>query len=292
MPVTKAKPEPVFPDVAAWPGESPASAPAGIGHNKPPLEEQIPAEFRAALLEDRPDFLTRFADLVEAADRAEATDDDTLARCGNLVNAYRKAISHIDATHRAVKQPYLDGGRLCDAEKNALRSVVDEAKAKVERIGNTYVAKREAEAKAERDRLLAEQRAAAERAAAAERERIRAEQEAARAVAEATNKADRDAAIERAAEAAREAEEAQAAAALETAIPAKSDPVRSDEGAVVSGKQEWECAVEDYTKAFHVVKTDPKVKEAIDAAVKRQVRAGQRELKGVKIWPVSKASFR
>ena len=47
----------VFPDVAPWP-EMPAqdrNPRVAIGDNRPPLEEQIPAEFREAL-KIRPDY--------------------------------------------------------------------------------------------------------------------------------------------------------------------------------------------------------------------------------------------
>ena len=281
--------KPIFEDVPAWPAPT-QFAPGG--HNRPPLEELIPTEFREALLADRPDFLVKLEQLIDSADRATATDDDTLKRCGNLVNAYRALTSHIDATHVAVKAPYLLGGRLVDAEKNALAARVKDAKAKVEGVGNAFVAKRDAEAKAERDRIAAEQRAAAERAAQAERDRAAAELAAAAAIANAINEDERRAATERALIAAEEAEEAMAAAALAPAAPAKPQQVRSDEGAVISSTTEWASEVEDYLAAFKAVKTDPKVKEAIDAAIKRQVRAGQRAIKGVRIWPVSKASFR
>lgn len=288
MPIAEKKP--IFDDVADWPAPQPAVA--TTGHNKPPLEELIPAEFREALLAERPDFLTRFDDLVAAADRAEAVDDETLKRCGNLVNAYRACINHIDATHKAVKQPYLDGGRLVDAEKNALRAAVDEAKKKVERIGDAFVAKREAEQRAERERIAAEQRAAAEAAATAERERERAEQEAARALADAANEDERRAAQERADLAAAAAEEAMAAAALAPAIPDRSEPVRSDEGAVISGRQEWKSEVTDYTLAFMAVEDNEKVREAIDKAIAQLVKVGKRTIDGVRIWPVAKANFR
>lgn len=282
--------KPIFNDVPAWPEAQPAAV--HMGHNKPPLEEIIPEEFRAELLREKPDFLNRMNDLVTAADRAHAEDDDSLGRCGDLVNAYRSAIKHIDVTHKAVKQPHLDAGRLVDAEKNALVDRVNDAKRKVETIGNAFIAKREAAQRAERERIATEQRAAAERAAQAEASRVRAEREAAEAQRAATTEDERKAAAERAAQAARDAEEAMAAAALAPAADNKPDPVRSDAGSTVSGKQEWQAEIEDYAKAFKAVKTDPKVKEAMDAAIKRLVRAGQREIAGVRIWPVAKASFR
>jgi hypothetical protein len=283
--------QPVFDDVEPWPEAKPAIA--SLGHNKPPLEELIPAEFRAKLLEDKPEFLTRLDAGIGAADRAQAVDDETLAKCGDLVNLYRAQIAHINATHKAVKDPYLQGGRLCDAEKNALIEKVETAKQQVERIGNAYVAEREAKLKAERDRIAAEERAAAQRAADAERARIEAERAAELATRKATNDAERQEAQARADAARAEADAAAENAALAAAqVTTKAEPVRSDAGASVSGKQEWTCATEDYLKAFKHVKDDPKVREAIDAAIKRLVRAGKRELVGVRIWPVSKATFR
>lgn len=284
--------KPVFDDVPAWPGENPASAPAPMGHNKPPLEEIIPAEFRDELLRERPDFLTKLDQAVEAADRVKVVDDESLGRAGDLVNLYRAMIKHIDATHKAVKQPYLEGGRLVDAEKNALHGRVSEVKQRVEDIGNMFVARRDAERKAEQERIAAAERAAAERAAAAERERQEAERRAQEAARSAASEEERRVAEEQAAEAARKAEEAMADAALAPAATEKTEPVRSDAGATVSGKQEWRSEIEDYGKAFRAVKDDLKVREAIDAAIKRLVRAGKREINGVRIWPVAKANFR
>jgi hypothetical protein len=280
----------MFNDVPAWPEAQPA--PATIGHNKPPLEEVVPEEFRAELLRARPDFFTKLEDAVGAADRANAVDDETLGRCGDLVNVYRALAKHIDAAHKTVKEPYLTGGRIVDAEKKALADRVDEAKRRVEAIGNGFVAKRQAEQRAEQERIAAEQRAAAERAAAAERERERAEREAILAQQQAANAEERAAAEERARIAAEEAEAAMSAAALAPAAAAASEPVRSDAGATVSGKQDWQSQVEDYTVAFMAVEDDEKVREAIDKAIARRVRAGSRKIEGVRIWPVAKANFR
>lgn len=280
----------MFDDVPAWPSAQPAAA--TIGHNKPPLEEIIPEEFRAELLRERPDFLTKLNDAVEAAGRAQATNDETLGRCGDLVNVYRAIIKHIEATHKTVKEPYLQGGRLVDAERKTLTERVEDAKRKVEAIGNAFVAKRQAEQRAEQERIAAEQRAAAERAAAAERERERAELDAIRAQQQATNDEERAAAAEIARKAAEEAEAAMSAAALAPAVAASAEPVRSDGGSTVSGKQEWQSRVDDYTVAFMAVEDDEKVREAIDKAIARRVRAGTRKIEGVTIYPVAKANFR
>ena len=285
---------PIFDDVPAWPEQRSQAAPPPAGHNRPPLDELIPQEFREALLAEKPEFLKKLDALVDAAERAKAEDDETLGRCGDLVKSYRAIIAHVEATHKAVKAPYLEGGRLVDAERKAMLAPVEAAKAKVEAIGNAYVAKREAEAKAERARIEAEQRAAAEAAARAERERIEAEQAAARAAADAESEEEREAAASAAAEAARCAEEAQRAAALAPAAPAERTLIHSDAGATVGGKQEWLSAVDDHAKAFKMVKNDAKVREAIEAAVQRLVKQtkGQIEIPGARVWPVSKANFR
>lgn len=287
MPVTQRKAEPA-PPPATTPNDNPRAV---IGGNKPPVEDQVAAEFREELLRDRPDFLVKYDQLVDSADRAVAEDDATLGKCGDLVRGYRALLSHIAATHKTVKQPYLDGGRAADAEKNELVEKVEAAKRKVEGIGDAFVAKRAAAERAERERIAAEQRAAAERAAEAERKREAAEAEARRAAQEAKNDDERREADERAAVAAAEAEQAMSAAALAPAAP-KNEPVRSDAGATVSGKQDWQSQVTDYEVAFIAVADDDKVREAIDKAIARRVRAGSRKIEGVRIWPVAKANFR
>lgn len=296
-----------FPDAPAWPGEAPDNPRAVIGGNLPPLEERIPLEFKAALLAERPDFLTLVDNAIGKVDpdpevpadfgavsRVVVTNDEQLGKAGNLVKIIRAAIQHVEGVHVAVKAPYLLGGRLVDAEKNALFGRLSAAKVKVEGIANVYLAKKAADEKAERDRIETQQREAAAAAAAAEAKRIAAAQEAARAIEEAETKEERDIAIEQAAKASEEAAEAVAAAALAPAAAKPTGLVRSDEGAAVSATTDWDCRVDDYLKAFKAVgKDDPKVREAIDAAAKRKVKAtkGVSEIPGVTKWPVTKGRF-
>lgn len=291
MPViTEKPPEPI----TALPGENPASNPrAGIGHNEPPLEERIAMEFREALLTDKPDFLQRVEDSIAAVDRAHVEDDETLKRAGDLDKILRACEQRVTDTHKVVKQPYLDGGRAVDAEKNRFAGRITDARKTLGSMMSAFMAKREAAERAERQRIADEQRAAEERARQAEREREEAERAAREAAANATSEDEREAAAKRAAEAREVAEAAMAEAALAPAAPVgRAEPVRSDAGATISGRTVWNSEVEDYSKAFRAVKGDAKVREAIDAAIARRVKAGDREIAGTRIWSTIQAVAR
>lgn len=238
-------------------------------HNAPPLEERIAMEFRDALLEDRPNFLHRLDEFVAAVDRAKVEDEETLGKAGDLANMLRKAEQHVDEVHKAVKQPYLDGGRAVDAEKKRLAGRISDARFRLSTEMNGFMADREAERRrAEAERIAGERRQA-ELAAQAERERQ-----------EALGENNPEAIVE------------MEAVALAPAAPKRPEPARSDLGSTVSGKTVWTSDVEDMTKAFKAVKGDEKVQQAIRDAVQRLVRAGQREISGVRIWSTTQAVVR
>lgn len=283
MPIVQAAPEPEVVDL---------NPRAVMGANEPPIEEQIAMEFREALLSERPDFMVRMESAVEAVGRAEVVDDETLGKAGDLAKILRACEAYVAEVHKAVKEPHLARSRACDAEKNALTGKITLARSRLADVMNAFMAKREAERRAEEMRRAAEARAAAEAAAKAEREAREAELAAQRAMAEAANEAEREAAAARAAEAQREAEQRMADAALAAAPVGKAEPVRSDTGSTISGRTVWQSEVEDYVKAMKAVKSDPKVREAIDAAVQRLVKAGQREIPGTRIWSTTQAVAR
>lgn len=282
--------QPAFSDVPAWP--TPQAPAADRHHNKPPLDEVIPIEFRERLLDGQPQFLALFHTYLDQAPLAEAYDDESLGRCGDLMNAYRECEKHINAAHKDVKEPYLQGGRLVDAEKNRLIDELNASRSIVKAKADRFVAEREARLRAERQRIEAEQRKAAEEAARAEREAREAELRAEQAAANAKSEEEREAAARAAERAQAEAQAKMEAAALAASAPTKAEPVRSDEGSTVSSKQEWKSEVQDYTVAFIEVADNPKVREAIDKAIAALVRAGKREIPGVRVWPVAKANFR
>lgn len=286
MPIVQEAPKPDL-------GENPASNPrAQMGDNMPPLEERIGMEFREALLSQRPDFINRMESAIAAVDRANVTDDETLGKAGDLEKILRACDGHVSETHKAVKQPYLDGGRAADAEKNRLISPITEARSALRNRMNGFMAEREAAIRAEQARVAAAQRAAQEEADRAARAAREAEEVAQRAAREATNDEDREAARLAAADAQAKAEEAIAAAPLAAAAPARAEPIRSDAGSTVSGKTVWNSEVEDFAKAFKAVKSNPKVQEAINTAIAGLVRAGTREIPGVRIWSTVQAVAR
>lgn len=267
---------------------------AVIGANEPPLEERIQMEFREALVSGKADFNLRMESAIAAVDRAVKLDGDgkvilvtedeeTLGKAGDLDNVLRACEGHISATHKTVKQPYLDGSRACDAEKNRLIDPITQARYRLKNAMNAYMAKREAERRAAQARAEAEQRAAQEAARRAEDEARQAEIAAARAAAQATSEEEREAAAQAARDAAAKAEEVIAAAPLAATVT-RSEPVRSDAGATVSGRKVWQSEVLDYDRAFQAVRTNPKVREAIDKAVAQLVKAGMTEIDGVRTW--------
>ena len=251
--------KPVFDDIPEWPAPR-SDAPPSKGHNRPPPEEVIPLEFREQLLADHPDFLTvldRYLGVGGeggAVDRASATDDESLGACGKVVKFLRNAEKHVADTHKAVKQPYLDAGRLVDAEKNALVGRILAGRDKVEGVMNAYAAKKRAEEAEEARRRDAERR--------------------------------------RLEELARENNIEAALPPPPPPPPAATQPVRTD-GATISTVIEYVCEVEDYGKAFKKVKDDAKVREAIDAAIKRIVKATKGQpIPGVRIWESTKTISR
>lgn len=279
MPVSQRKPASPnehFPAAPEWPEGQPAPK----DHNRPPVEEQVAAEFREQLLTVRPDFEARLADMLAAAARVEVIDDESLGRAGDLIKMYRAAERHIGETHKDVKAPYLAGGRAVDGEKNALIDRITPVRAKVQTKMDAYASKKAAEERAERQRIEQEQRRQAEEAARAQREADAAEERRLAAV-RAGEKVDEPAPAP-----------PPPPVAIAPVEPTKSEPVRSDAGSTVSGREVWNSKITDYTLAFIACEDNPKVREAIDKAIAAQVRAGKRKIDGCQIWPTAQAVAR
>jgi len=252
------------------PGETVDPNPrATIGNNEPPMEERIPLDFREALIDLEADFfkvLETYVGVTDAetgehkngqVDIAKCTNDTQLGKCGEVVNTLRKLGQRVEAAHKQVKEPYLLGGRLVDAERRALMSRIEEGGNRVNGLMKTY-----GDDKREKERL-------------------------------AQLKADED--RRKLEELARE-NGIEAVLPPPEPVVAKTEPVRSLGGATVSIGTEWKSQVEDYAKAFKHVSTNAKVREAIDAAIKSMVKATKgnngKPLAGVRVWEDTKVGAR
>lgn len=258
MPVAKRKIEP-----APLPGENTESNPrAVIGGNAPPPEEQVRVDFHEGMLAKHSTYEQRVADLLAAAERAVVNDQDSAGKAGDLIKSINAMGKAVDEVHSTVKKPYFEAGKVVDGLKNALANRLQSAKRIAADKQTEFLREEEAKREAARREAAAVAHAEAERAAEAERQRLAAE-----------NAGDLEALAE---------VEVVAAPAV---VPKAPEPIRSaDTGTVVSGRKEWQSQVLDYEVAAIQVLDDDKVKEAIDACVKRRVRAGIRNIEGVRIW--------
>ena len=255
-------------NVPDWPTNKvpPAAAGSQPGHNRPDMAEDALASFRD-LLDQRPDFDQRVRDVLGSAERAQAVDDETLGRCGDLVKQIRACMTVIGDAHTETKKPFLEAGRALDAEKNRLIDPLERAKRIVEGKQSEFLR---------------------------ERERARAEEERQRREAEAAQR--REEAVRAAAQQSQDL----AGEATETTPdpfplplePATPDIVRGDFGAAVSARGVWKAKIIDIDAAYLAVRDNAKVVEAIEKAVAGMVRSGARKIDGCHIYQDITASNR
>lgn len=251
-----------FEDVKPWPKAPPAvgSVP---GNNRPIPSEDARREF-ADLLAQRTGFEQRLSDLVGSASHAKAVDQESAGRCGELVKQITAAAKVIEEARETVKQPYLEAGRSVDAAAKAKAGPLLDAKAAVTTMLNTFVREEEQKRQAEARRA-----------------------DEARRAAEAEQRA-------REAEAAKAGQPAPEPEPVYAPTPIADEPtrIRGDYGTLTSARKVWKHEVQDYTVAFMAVEKNANVREAIDKAIAAQVRSGEREIAGVRIFEDVVASVR
>lgn len=246
-----------------------AEADPTVGHNNPPSDldilrerlaevdpaavAQLAVELAVARL---PELTQALSDKLDAhaaivarydAERPVLETDDHLAKAANAVKAFKATKSEIEAAFKPAKEPFLSGSRAVDAHFNALRSRLSNCLAPIEKRIDVFYQKKEEERRAEEARIRKE----------------REEAEAAlRAAAEAGKAEDLEAAAAKVAEA--------EAAVKETAAPTK---VRSDHGAVVSGRKKQVLVVVDKAAAM---KARPDLFELDEKRAMLLLKAGEK----------------
>lgn len=233
--------------------------------NRPDPSADAVREFEDAL-EQRDGFLERVDQLVGAAERAVAVDQDTAGRCADLGRQIAAAVKVVEGERETIKRPYLEAGRAVDAAAKMHTAKLLAAKQRVAGKVDTFV--REERARVEAERRRADEARRAEEARLAEE----------RAAAEAAG---------------RKVPEEAAAEAVEF-VPTVQEvpPIRGDYGGLAAARTVWKAEVQDYTLAFMAVENNEKVREAIDKAVGALVRSGVRKIDGVRIFEDQTVSFR
>ena len=239
----------------------------GIGGNLPPTDAEI---LKAKLEESNKDILDRAAALVEAADRAPATieDDETKIKITDFLGSIAKCEKALEGKRVSEKEPYLTLGRVVDGFFKNHTDALNKARAKVKPALDARLLwereqerKRLAEEAAERKRLADEQAA---RAAAAEaaKQPIKAEETMTTAIQT----------------------EAQANRLEEKSQGRIGVTARGNDGASASLRTVWKGELTDRAALDLEALRQHLPADAIQQAINSFIRAGGRELRGVRIW--------
>lgn len=272
-----------FSDVKPWPDAKPAVA--SLGHNKPPIEEQIVIDLTDALASEG--LTKRIEDLIASAGRApDITSDEVAGRYADLIKSMVTAGKAVEAEREKLNRPLLTAQRALKGRADAivapLAAAEKGARAEVKAFDD-------AEANKERKRL-AEQTAIEKKA----REEAEAERQRLQKIADDNAKADR------AATEAREATTVEVAAPVvevEVAyVPAAPAPQRSviqgDMGAKVARVTTWKHRIVSVRQLPDSILKHAKVIEALDKVIAAQVRGGTREMKGCEIFSETGTAIR
>lgn len=243
----------------------------GLGHNNPP----VPVNLIDLIRNDVAEQIARTNDILGGVDRMPAViDSDELASKATSFGAQIKILARdMEKLRKDYKEPFLDAGRKVDTFfKKEFSDPLARAVKIVEDRVRPYLV--------EKERL--------------ERERIQKEREEAERIAR--EEAERAAALENEGRnfAAEEAfKKAEAAESDASRIKDHKGPImRSDEGATASVKAEYVHEIIDIDAIPLDALRQYFKPEDIDNAIKRFIRAGGRELPGVKIFEQKKLNFR
>jgi hypothetical protein len=241
-----------------------------IGGNNPPVKELLGTAYA--------DLLVAVDEAVASAGRAPDTisDDATLGKFGDLIRHLTKLGKDADKARKDEKEPFLTAGRDVDGFFNPLVGALDDAKRKLSKPHTAYLAAKEAEERAKRE--------AAEKSA---REEEEARLRAAEAAQDSGNFDEADKHLALASEA-----EARAVEAGANLKPAELVRTYSSGGSVSTLKKEWTFAVESYD-AVPLDTLRPYIStDAVDKAIRAFVKAGGRQLAGVRIYEAAKSMVR
>lgn len=238
---------------------------ASRGHNKPPagFDAEHQAEtIRARLTDEHADILGRKKDLLDAIARFPETveDEETASRTADFIEQGRLFVRKAGDAREEAKKPYLNGGRTVDGFFKGITDPVARGFTIVKQRQEAFLRK-----KAEEERRRRQEEAR------------RAEEEARAKAAEMQTHEDLDEAVEAAKTAAKATKEAGASAA-------DMSRTRGDYGGVSSLRTYWTFANLDRAKLDLEALRPHFTDDALEKAVRAFIKAGGREIGGVRIF--------
>ena len=251
-----------------------------MGHNAP--EAAVPIQ--SDLAERYGEVTARAAQLIDAAQRVpEAIEDDELAgKVGDFIKQITACMKNAEAARVKEKEPHLAAGRSVDAWFKKITDSLDATKRIIEKRLTAFLRVKEEAARRERERTAAEEREAARRAAEA----------AAAAEAAITSAKTLGEAIEAEDAARKAAADAEAAKKASEVKAAELSRSRGDMGSVASLRTFWDFADLDRA-ALDLEKLRQHLPaDALEKAVRSYIKAGGRELRGVRIFENTQAAVR
>lgn len=246
-----------------------------LNHNNPPPDLLVGEALHERLRDENQDLIKRRDELLAAAARVPAIEDEEIAKkVTDFVKQLGALVKASESKRVDAKEPYLDGGRSVDGFFKAITDPVDRAKKDVEKKLTHYAREK---AEQERRERLEQERLAREAAEVARREA----EEKARAAADEVSLDDAIEAEARAETAQADLVKAEAAADVK---PAELSRTRGEYGAVSSLRTQWtfdeiDRASLDLEALRPYLPTD-----GLEKAVRAFIKAGGRELKGTKIY--------
>ncbi|WP_099863817.1 hypothetical protein [Pararhizobium haloflavum] len=241
-------------------------------HNQPPLSDRLSIEYET--LSDRiTDILTRARDEVPQT----IEDDEGNAKVGDFVRGFRGLIRECEDAKKEEKRPHLDANKTIEDFFKAMTERLMKAREVVEKRGDAYLNKKAAEERARREEAARIARDEADR-------RMRE--------AQAAEESGREVAADIALAHATEADE-RARVAEEASFDKASDLARTrGPGGTSTLATKWDFEVQaigdvplDQLRAFFS-------QAEIEKAIRGFVRAGGRQLSGVRIFESTRASYR
>lgn len=223
--------------------------------NQPPLDERVMLEFEEEL--ERQGVKARIHELLVSAGRVpEVTTEEIAGKVGDLCRLARDVEKKVADARETHNRPLLNAQRALKSKADGLLAPLLSAIAEIRTKLNAYVAEQERKAAEERRRIAEEER--------------------------------------KAREALEQAGVSEEVIATTVQAPKVDAPVaRGDLGARVGSRTVWRFEREvEVKKLPKAILENATVVEAVDKVIGQMVRAGTREIRGVRIWEAKEAAVR